>query len=190
MPGISRCPPALTPVAIRACTLTVRPPSHQDHRGGLPARTAPCPDHRSRSHGQAVPELLGPCARYTEAAHQIWSPNVISRPIATERVTSDRHTWVRRRTAGHVRICRIAGVAYPYTYALACIFLMVAAIVNSALSFVPGARRTDYERKTNGNRGGADIRRLSSSVSPAGGPHVRLIRCSERSMRPGLWACS
>jgi hypothetical protein len=100
MPGISRCPPALTPVAIRACTLTVRPPSHQDHRGGLPARTAPCPDHRSRSHGQAVPELLGPCARYTEAAHQIWSPNVISRPIATERVTSDRHTWVRRRTAG------------------------------------------------------------------------------------------
>ncbi len=27
MPGISRLPPALTPVAIRACTFTVRPPS-------------------------------------------------------------------------------------------------------------------------------------------------------------------
>ncbi len=25
-PGISRVPPALTPVAIRACTITVRPP--------------------------------------------------------------------------------------------------------------------------------------------------------------------
>jgi hypothetical protein len=34
-----------------------------------------------------------------------------------------------------------SGVACPYTYALACISLAVAAIVNSALSFVPGARR-------------------------------------------------
>jgi len=63
---------------------------HQDHRGGLPARAAPCPDHRSRGHGQAVPKLISPCARYTEAAHEIWPQSVISRPIATERVTAVR----------------------------------------------------------------------------------------------------
>jgi len=40
--------------------------------------------------------------------------------------------------------CRIADVANPYTYALACMLLMVATIVNSASSFVSGrAERVD-----------------------------------------------
>ena len=47
------------------------PLEHQDHRGGLPARAATCPDHRSRGHGQAIPKLTGPRARHTEAAHEI-----------------------------------------------------------------------------------------------------------------------
>jgi hypothetical protein len=31
------------------------------------------------------PKLIGPRTRYAEAAHHIWSPNVIIRPIAIAR---------------------------------------------------------------------------------------------------------
>ena len=68
------------------------PLEYEDHRGGLPARATTCPDHRSRGHGQAVPKLIGPRTRHTEAAHEIWSQSVISRLIATELITAGK-SW-------------------------------------------------------------------------------------------------
>jgi hypothetical protein len=39
------------------------------------------------------------------------------------------------RRAADVRFCRIAGVAFSYTYALACISLSAEVTINSALRF-------------------------------------------------------
>lgn len=56
-----------------------------------------------------------------------------------------------------LRTCRNEDVAGPYTYALACIPLTVAAIVNSALSLLSWARRiADFALVVNGWFAGAE----------------------------------
>lgn len=45
-----------------------------------------------------------------------------------------------RQNTPVLRSCRIEGVACPYTYVLDCISLTATPIVNSPMSFVPGAR--------------------------------------------------
>src|ERR1019366_8155974 len=47
-----------------------------------------------------------------------------------------------QRPRRRIRFCRITGIACPYSYAPSCMWLTVAAIVNSALPFVSGGRRT------------------------------------------------
>ena len=98
---------------------------YQDHRGGLQARAAACPDHGSRGHGQAVPKLIGPCARHTEAANEIWSQSVISRPIATEPVTvrvvlaGGQDNLVAQGARGWM-FCHVAPIRMPCSRSLAC----------------------------------------------------------------------
>src|SRR5580704_1164574 len=48
------------------------------------------------------------------------------------------HKYTEPSALANVRFCRMADVAHPYIYALACMSPMLAAIVNSALSFLSG----------------------------------------------------
>jgi len=90
-----------------------------------------------------------------------------SQPSSAARVVTGPDPYALLTMVALMGGCRIAGVASSYTYAADCMSFTVAAIVNSASSFVSGARRTP-------DRSGIDSRsamwgdRVSSRIEQAG----------------------